>query len=48
MRALLILAAIAAFDFGLVWVFQHSGYWRSPEEQAREKAQRWCKRQFRG
>jgi len=40
MRALVILALVAAFDFGLVWAFQRSGYWRSPEEQAQRKAQR--------
>jgi len=40
MRALVILAAVAAFDFALVWAFQRSGYWRSPEEQAQRKAQR--------
>jgi len=40
MRALAILALVAAFDFGLVWVFSRSGYWRSPEEQAQRRAQR--------
>ena len=40
MRALAILALVSAFDFGLVWLFERSGYWRSPEEQAQRKAQR--------
>jgi len=40
MRAVALLLAVAVFDFGLVWAFQRSGYWRSPEEQAQRRAQR--------
>ena len=39
-RALLLLGAVAVFDFGLVYLLRSSGYWRSPEEQAQRKAQR--------
>jgi len=39
MRAVALLLAVAAFDWALVWAFNHSSYWRSPEEQAQRKAQ---------
>jgi len=40
MRALATLALVAAFDFGLVWVFSRSGYWQSDDERAQRRAQR--------
>jgi len=40
MRAEVLLLAVAAFDWALVWAFSRSGYWQSDEERAQRRAQR--------